>query len=261
MTALLVVALLAVLTLAVVVGLPLLDRYCLALAERRAREYLAVPFGRPPVVRIHGRWFLTQAVRGRYASVHVTGGGLRIGEMTGAALDAQLRNVYLSLRDLVRRQVTELPCEHLEGRLVLPYGELARVANVPGLELRPSGDRVVATAALPVPGISQLARVSGRAVLTLGEGNTVWLRVRGVSVAGISLPSVVLHQLLPSLDVPIPLPPLPYGLRIEEVRPGEDGLIVLGSAAAVVFRRLTRPEPAPAPVRPRPSIRETRPGQ
>jgi hypothetical protein len=86
-----------------------------------------------------------------------------------------------------------------------------------------------------------------------------------VSVAGITLPTLVLNQLLPSLDVPIALPALPYGLRVDELRPTQAGLVVLGSAEAVVFRRPAADEPrgdvavAPRP-RPRPTVRDGRPG-
>ena len=57
---------------------------------------------------------------------------------------------------------------------------------------------------------------------------------------------MVLNQLLPTLDVPIRLPELPYGLQLDELRPTDDGLAVLGSADAVVLRR------PPPPPRPRP---------
>lgn len=232
-------ALIVLLVVALVLGLALalLDRVCATLAERKASEYLSAPFGHPATVRVHGAPFLTQALRGRYAEVEVSGGGLRIGEMTGATLSARLRNVYLPLRDLLGGRTTELPCEHVEGRIVLPFGELARVAKIPGLELELAGERLLASAALPVPGISQLARISGEAVLSLRGGGAVWLRIRGVSVAGISLPGIVLNQLLPTLNVPIPLPELPYGLRLDELRPTPAGLLACGSAEAVVFRR------------------------
>jgi hypothetical protein len=88
-----------------------------------------------------------------------------------------------------------------------------------------------------VPGISQLARVSGEAVLHLTGGESVWLQIREVSVAGIALSSFMLSQLLPTLTVPVPLPPLPYGLRVDELRPSASGLVVDGSADAVVFHR------------------------
>lgn len=242
----LVVALVVVVLIGIAVGLPMLDRLCVAVAERKSSDYLSVPFGHPASVRVHGRPFLTQALRGCYRSVHVSGGGLRVGEMTGATLEAELRNVHLPWRDLVSRRATELACEHVAGEIVLPYGELARVARIPGLELHLTGSKLMASAALPVPGLNQLARVSGQAVLTLSSGNAVGLRISNVALAGISLPGLVLNQLLPSLDVPIPLPHLPYGLGLDELRPTDAGLVVLGSADAVVFRRLDDPAEQPA---------------
>jgi LmeA-like phospholipid-binding len=221
-------------------GLALLDRVLSALAERKASEYLSEPFGHPATVRVHGTPFLTQALRGRYRNVEVVG-GLRIGEIGGATLVAYLTNAYLPARELLGRRATELPCEKVTGRLVLPYRELARVARIPGLVLTFEGERLLASAALPVPGISQLARIGGEAVLSLAGGGSVWLRIRGVSGAGLTLPARVLNQLLPALTVPVPLPPLPYGLRLDELRPTANGLVVDGSAEAVVFRRPPRP--------------------
>jgi hypothetical protein len=111
------------------------------------------------------------------------------------------------------------------------------VCRIPYLTLdyQPSGDaggRLVATAALPVPGISSLARLSGEADLSIVGAGAVWLRLGGVSVAGITVPRIVLDQLLGSLSVPIPMPELPYGLRLTEVRPTRDGLSVHGYADA-----------------------------
>ncbi len=228
---------LAVLAIAAIVALAvaLSDRTCATLAERKASAFLSAPFGHPATVRVHGRPFLTQALRGRYANVEVLG-SLRVGDITGATLVARLTNAYLPLRELLGRRARELPCEHVEGQIVLPYGEIARVSRIPGLVLAYEGSRLLASASLPVPGISQLARVGGEAVLSLSGNGAVWLRIRGVSVAGISLPGIVLNQLLPSLNVPIPLPPLPYGLRLDELTPTSRGLVVSGSADAVVFR-------------------------
>jgi hypothetical protein len=234
--ALIVVAAIIVL---LVVTLPLIDRVVAATAERRASEYLSEPFGHPATVRVHGKPFLTQALRGRYRHVEVLG-GLRIGEINGATLVAHLTNAYLPARELLGGRTKELPCERVEGRLVVPYPELARVARIPGLSLAFEGERLMASAALPVPGISQLARISGHAVLNITRSGAVWLQVRDVSVAGIALSSFMLNQLLPTLNVPIPLPPLPYGLQFDELRPTASGLVVDGSANAVVFHRSVR---------------------
>ncbi|HZC70229.1 MAG TPA: DUF2993 domain-containing protein [Jatrophihabitans sp.] len=231
--ALIVVA--AVLVVLAIVA-PLVDRVVAVQAERKASEYLSAPFGHPATVRVHTRPFLTQALRGRYSDVEVRG-GLRIGDISGAILIARLTNAYLPLRELLGRRATELPCERVQGRLLVPYPELSRVARIPGLSLAFDGDRLLATAALPVPALSQVARVTGEAVISLTGSGGAWLSMRGVSMAGISLPNGVLRQLLPTLSVPIPLPALPYGLRFDELRPTEDGLAVDGSAEAVVFHR------------------------
>jgi hypothetical protein len=228
------IVILCALVIVLVLAVTLADRMCATLAEHKASEYLSEPFGHTPTVRLHGTPFLTQALRGRYTDIEVSGGGLQVGEMAGATLDAHLFNALLPPRELLGRRATELPCERVEGRIVLPYGELARVSRIPGLSLTYERDRLVASASLPVPGINQLARVSGEAELILDGG--LWLRVRGLSVAGISLPGLVLNQLMPSLNVPIPLPELPYGLRLEELKPVASGLIVSGSADQVVFK-------------------------
>jgi hypothetical protein len=227
---------LAVLTAVLAIVLPLVDRVVAMTAERKASEFLSEPFGHPATVRVHAKPFLTQALRGRYTEVEVLG-GLRLGEINDATLVAHLTNAYLSPRELLGGRATELPCERVAGRLVLPYPELARVSRIPGLSLAFEGERLLATAAVPLPGISQLARVTGEAIISLTGTGDVWMQIRGVSVAGIALPSLVLSQLLPTLNVPIPLPPLPYGLRFDGMRPTANGLVVDGSAQAVVFHR------------------------
>ena len=229
-----IIVIVLVMLLALALAGALADRVCAELAERKAAEYLAGPFGHVPTVRVLGRPFLTQALRGRYQDIAVSGGGLRIGEMSGATLDAHLYNAVIPLRELLGGRTTSLPCERVDGRIVLPYGEVARVSRIPGLTLDYEEGRLVTSAALPVPGVSQLARVSGEARLSV-VGGTVWLRVRGLSVAGISLPNLVLRQLMPSLNVPIALPALPFGLRLDELKPVPSGLMVCGSADGVVF--------------------------
>jgi hypothetical protein len=229
------VAVLVVLAV-VVLAIALSDRSVARLAERKAAEYLVAPLGDGATVRVHGEPFLSQAVRGRYREVEVTSSALRLGAFGGVSLHAHLVNAYLPLRDLLGRRTNELPVEHVHGAVVIPYPELARVSPLPGLEFTYRDERLMVTAKLPVPGISQLARVGGEALLTIAETGGVWLRVRNVSVAGLALPSIVLNQLVPTLTFPIPLPPLPYGLRLEQLTPTAEGLEVSGSARAVVLR-------------------------
>jgi hypothetical protein len=236
---------LAAVVLVLVLLAPALDRAAALRAERRASDYLTEPFGGPATVRVEGRPFLTQVARGVYRQIEVVGTGLRVGEIGGVTLAAHLTNVHLPLRELLGRRTREVACERVEGRLVLPYDELARLAPIPGLSLRFGGEKLVASAAVPVPGLNQIARVRGEAVLTRADTGSVWLRINGVSLVGVALPSILWNQLLPTLDVRVPLPDLPYGLRIDELRPTATGLVVDGSAAAVVFRRTRDERPTP----------------
>ncbi len=225
---------LAVLALAAVVA-GLADSSIAAFAERRAAAFLAPQFADAPSVRLHAAPFLTQALRGRYRDVEISGRGLRVGQFAGATLEARLANVWLPPRALVARRIREVPCERVVGRLLVPYVEIARASRVPGLILEFAGGHLVATAAVPVPGISQLARVSGRARLSV-EGNAVWLQVTHPSVAGLSVTALVLGQLLPGLNVSFPLPRLPWGLRVDDLEPTGAGLMVHASASAAVLR-------------------------
>ena len=167
-----VVVVVLVLLLLLGLGAVVADRVCVELAERRASEYLSEPFGRPPTVRVHGRPFLTQALRGRYRDIEVSGDGLRLGELSGATLTAHIYDAHLPPRELLGGRTTSLPCAHVTGQIVLPYSEVARISRIPGLTFSYEKRRLVATAALPVPGVSQLARVSGEARLTVVGGRS-----------------------------------------------------------------------------------------
>lgn len=224
-----------VVLIALALAIALADRIFASLAERKATEFVSEPFGRSTTVRVHGTPFLTQALRGRYGDIEVVVGGLVVGEMAGATLEAHLHDVALPLRELLDRRADKVLCRRVDGRIVLPYGEVARASRIPGLTLTYEGGRLVASAAVPVPGIGQLARLSGEAVLRVVAGNVVWLRIRRVAVAGISLPSLLLDQLLPSLSVPIALPELPYGLHVDDLEPAAAGLVVTCSADDVLF--------------------------
>lgn len=232
LTALLILAVLALAALA----LGLADRSLARLAERRAARHLIEPAGGGPVaVRLRSTPFLTQALRGRYRDVQVVAGGLRLGELAGVSMDARLTNVWLPPRALLGAGPREMACEHVDARLLIPYAELARASHVPGLRIAYEAGRLVATAALPVPGIGQLAQVAGQAQLDV-EGNAVRLRITGLSVAGLGVTALVIGQLLPRLDVPISVPDPPWGLRILDLAPTADGLAVRAAAAAVTLR-------------------------
>ena len=139
--------------IALALALALADRVLMVLAERKASDFAYEPFGHPPNVRVYGTPFLTQVLKGRYRQIDVSGGGLQIGEISGATLDAHLYNALLPPLDLLTGRARQLPCERVEGRILLPYGEVARVSRIPGTVavLRPVQARRLGVAAAAGP--------------------------------------------------------------------------------------------------------------
>lgn len=213
------------------------DRVSLVFAQRATAGWLAghASFDRTPSVRIHGVPFLTQVVGGSYRDVEVRGEGLRLGDISGASLDAHLRGVQLKLTGIFAHSVDRLPCAEVDGSVTLPYAELARLANVPGLTFQVTSAGVRVSAALPIPGAGSVVAASGLVAITL-EGTSVRLSAQQVTVAGASLPPALAAQLAKALTVSIAVPPLPYGLELTGIHPAGAGVVLTGSARNVVLR-------------------------
>jgi hypothetical protein len=223
-------------------GIPLVDLLLARLVEQKASHYVSRPLGDEARIRLHGRSLLAQMLRGRYGDIEVSSSGLRVGVFGGTTLTAHLINARLPLRALLRRKVSELPVDHVYGDLVIPYAELARLSPLPGLRISFREERLVAVAAVAVPGGGSLADVTGEAVVRIGKAGRPWLRVRDLSLAGAPLPKFLVDQLVPMLSFRIPLPRLPYGLRIDQVTASADGLRISLSTRDVVFRNYWDPD-------------------
>ncbi len=227
--------------------------------------------GRPLLPQVLRGRYRSVEVRGTLRVGQIRGATL-VAELNNAYLPARvlLRRARVDATASETQPPWELPCGRIAGHLILPYDELARISRVPGLSLVFDDGRLLASVSVPVPGraklaglsqltglaqlsgltqlaglgelpglrqlAGQLVRLSGQAVLTVGAGNAVRLRLHDVDISGIALPALVRKQLLPALDFPIPLPPLPYGLGIDDLYPTPDGVLVTGSADAAVLR-------------------------
>jgi LmeA-like phospholipid-binding len=228
-----VVLLVALLVLAgvLVIG----DRVAAAYAQNSASNFLVVhaPFDEKPTVRVRGVPFLTQALRGRYEDVEVSGGGLQLGDISGASLDAHLRGVHLGLGDLVKRDVHQLAIDHVDGNVTLPYSELARLSGVSGLTLASDAGAVKVTLGVSVPLIGRV-QLSGTADIVL-SGSNIRLKVTKLAAVGVSVPSLLLSQFSQAVQVPIAIPTLPYGLMITSVAAADTGVVVHGAASNVVL--------------------------
>jgi hypothetical protein len=215
------------------------DRVGAMAVERVAESRLAqnAPFAGSPSVVVHGVPFITQAVRGRYDDIEVSGRLSTLGAISGPALDVHLRGVQLPLGQLVRGDVQEVPVEAAEGTVSIPYSEVARLAEIPGLTLTPNGSRLDASAVVTVPMLGGQVRVTGAAALDLVDGQ-IRVHISELQAGSVSLPATVLPALSTAATALIPVPDLPYGLRLTSVRPGLAGLLVGGTGRNVVSHRL-----------------------
>jgi len=229
--------LLVSLFLAVVV----IDRVVAIVATRLARSQVAdlVDVVRHLRIRVRGAPFLTQALRGRYRYVYVTGRGLAIGPITDGRLRGVLRGVRVPLRAALAGTVHEVPVARIDSSVVVPYAQVPLLTRIAGLVVEPDGTHLSVRAPFPVPGMGELVRVVARGELLVVDGQ-VRMTVSGLRVAGVGLPSVVVAQLSRALSSSIVIPPLPYGLTIVDVRVGAEGLIIRCAATDVVLRAVGR---------------------
>jgi hypothetical protein len=217
------------------------DRISASVAGRVAQRDLAkqAAFVQPPTVRVGGFPFLTQAVAGRYDQVEVRDSQVELDGVQAADFHATLRGVHLPLAKLFGGKATSLPIDSLDGAVTFTYAELAQLVPVAGLTLTPPGDSnglVAASATLAIPGLGGASLpVSAQARVDYTATGGVHLVLTDVRVAGQTVPSAVVNQLTSLFAAPLKLPALPYGLQIDAVSTGADGVVVTGSAKAVVI--------------------------
>ena len=188
------------LSVLVLAGLLLaLDRIAVVAAQRQvARDVQAQEHLEVrPDVSIGGFPFLTQLVEGTYDDVTLVADGVRSGPLLVSRIEAHLAGVHLSLGEVLKQDASRIPIDRVRASVLLRYADLNRFLADRHLHIGPS-DRD-----LPL-------RVEG--------GDVVIDFVAGVAVR-------------------IPLPHVPFGIHLDTVKAGRDGLLVTSSGADVVLER------------------------
>jgi hypothetical protein len=228
--------LIALVVLVVIVAVA--DRVGATVASNTAGRYLAkqAAFESPPKVEIDGIPFLTQAVEGRYRDVRIRAAEVTLAGVQASNLQANLHGVHLPLHSVLGGHVQTLPIDSVAGSVTFSYAEIEKLAQsqIPGLTLVDQGGQLRVSAKLTVPVVGGSADVTGTGTVTV-SGNELTIKVTGVSVAGVSVPSEVISQLEAILAAPIAIPALPYGLHLDSVTAGPAGLMATGSARNVVL--------------------------
>jgi hypothetical protein len=241
-----VAAVLALVVVAAALVLPGLDRRArqaaaAAVAGQVQRE-LGLP--EPPVVTVRGRWFLLQALRGRYPETWV-------GAPEVAQEGVTARDVFVALHDV------RVPPRVLLGRggavdvgsgtarALVPWADVeARASAGAGRPVALSADGPDVRASTTVTVLRREVDLVLTATPEVGERG-VRLRPRRVAVAGRELAVDDARSLLgrAGLDpvgelldgVDVDLGGLPPQVRLREVRVSADGVVVLADLAPLTF--------------------------
>lgn len=224
--------------------LVVVDRVAVAVAERVIADQVRREMTKQeissasPEVAVGGFPFLTQVLGGRYESVSIVlrdvqgpaeGRTVRVPELA-----VRVHGIAASIRTL-RSGQGRIVAESVEGAATVSYGTVATFIDKEGLSLFEQDGRLAVTAPLDVLG--QRVTVRGTAELTV-EGNEVAIGFAELTADG--LPANPTAQALVSayarqISVRMPLPELPYGLEIRQVRAAPEGLSVTVSARNVLL--------------------------
>ncbi len=218
-------------------ALAVADRVAVAMAQSAVEKRLAEesPFdsGAKPHVSIHGIPFLTQATSGRYDDIEVSGEPLTIDRVSDIDLDAHMHGVHVPLSDAMNGDVSELPIDHVDASVVIPYGEVVRLTGIHGLSL--SGGKGVLHVSVPVTVPGTVATVTASADADVHvAGNRLSYAVKQISVAGVAVPSAVMSVVASQMNGAFTLPKLPYRLAVTGVTPTSSGLRATASADHIV---------------------------
>jgi hypothetical protein len=206
---------LVVVLLLLVAVAAVLDRVAVAAAERTVADRIRQDqgLGGRPDVTIHGFPFLTQLVSGDYDDVDLTVRNLGgTGVIRVERLTAHLTGTHVAFGDVVRRDVDRVPIDRAVADVVVGIGDVNSFLSRDDVRITAAEGRKVHVAAT-VAGVEIDADVP----VTVDSGDLL-----------LSLPG--------GTQIRLPLPDLPFGVRLESVAVSDGQIVVTGSARDLVLR-------------------------
>ena len=222
--------------IAALVALVVIDRLAVSAAQRaialKVRD--AAQLGSTPSVSIHGFPFLTQAVRGDYHRIEVTGHGIHRGGVRIDTVHAAFFGVHVSLRNALTGKVSAVPIERSTGDLLITYADLDSYLARRHLIVTPTGVSLAVSGELSVSGAPVAASgtytpvLSGTSLVFTPIGSSLRLGGAAVSPAQQTAVSQALTLTVALGDK------LPFGLRVHTVQVLATGLRIDASATGLV---------------------------
>jgi DUF2993 family protein len=189
-----------------------------------------------PQVTAHGFPFLTQVFGGKYQDLEVTAQDVRAEQFSNLTVHANLRGVHAPFSDLTGGRIEEVPVDHVQGTLALPYDQLARAVSIAGLTVNGDGQGGVRVSGhLTVVGRTLTA--SAHARVDVAPDGKVVITADHAQVVGVTLPPAALRVLERQLSFAVPLGNLPFGLRLTRVEATASELRLTAEADGVLLRK------------------------
>lgn len=196
-----------------------------------------------PSVSFGGFPFLTQVAFGKYSDIHV---GMHNITPTDSlrieSISAHLRGAHVPLATVMNGDLKTIPVDHVTATVGMLYADLNTfLATQTGkLKLAPKDGGVQVTGTVDMDG--ETFRVSGAAKLAVDDGGLVITPTSLHVKTGGPLDDIlggagdVLSDVLSAFPpVPVPLPGLPFDLRLTSVHSDDNGLVASGAADKVVL--------------------------
>lgn len=220
----------AVLVLAALVAADRLTAF-LATRSLAKRVQSAQQLAARPGAAIRGFPFLTQVLTGRYREVDlatrapVIEQGVRI-----SAASVRLRGVSVGLSDMLHGAVADVPVRSGRGTALLTYGDLNRLA-----QQNAGGAGADVTLASAGPGRVRVTGPFGLSITTAASVVDGQLRLSPDAGQLSALPAPVRDQVSSLLAGPLPLPRLPFNVRVRSGTFTQQGLKIDADADGAVF--------------------------
>jgi hypothetical protein len=242
---------LVVVVVALVLALPVLDREArqraTTLVEAQVQRELGL--AEPPTVVVGGRWFLWQALRGRYGTVTTDAPALTHQGTTVQRPRVQLRDVRVPHSVLLGRGGT-VEVASGTARAVVPWPvleERARAASGTGVALSADGSDVRAATTVTVLrrqvdlSLTATPRVEGRSIVLRPERVSLGGREVAVDDVRRLLAGAGLTALLDGVRIGLDeVAGLPAGVQLRGLQVVPEGLVVQADLAAMALPVPTR---------------------
>jgi hypothetical protein len=222
------------------------DRVAVGFAERAIADQVRQEVAKQhvqaagPDVTVGGFPFLTQVANGRYESISIVLTDLR-GDVEGKGvdlrkLDVDARNVNAPL-DTLRTGQGDVVAESVKGTGTITYDSVMKLINRPGIKLAEQDGKLAVSGPAKLPVVGEVT-VHGTAKLAVQKGQ-VAIRFEELTAEGLpNIPLVrgAISTYAKQLSISVPLPALPFGLQVQEVRALPEGLAVTATANNVPLR-------------------------